>query len=588
MLRLPSKEEWHTTTSRKGKGLKVCKEDRAKIVQWVKDHPDVVASPIRRDTVWCKAPTPEDPDRKVKRNKLLRTISVRQLHNDLFKPEIGLPEIVQKHGRSQLSDTVLREIMPPEIRKMSKFLKETCCCRICESMNLKQNALKMWRREKKKELKVKWEELPEETTRSQKDAKEATTEELALFVAEGFSGDEDLHPTASAAALSIQCAPPAEFEGSGLTKLKCASSKCDLCPAFKRPAFELSVDDDSDTVHFLCFETKLSCSKHGVLTEGDECLACKKMKNPKKRGKISKKEHQMANEMAFQDFWAVCLKELQKFRMHLFQIKTNCKKFVTNVRRQAVKPGSVATQQDFAEALTIKHQKEVQAQHFGGNVTVSIEGYTVHFPKPDDQEKISFHFHSFLSDSKQQDSSTVDNHMDKLIKCLKKTGVLKDGGRLLCSSDGCAKQHKCSSALRFMSHLSYKHGVAIDRAIGCPGHGKCEVDAINGVDKNTIFRESMKIVQAPEETTQVRTKLLQTFTVNNVGDGRKYSAALNCKHVLEGKGAEGVKSMGKSAKREQGRGIERRHWHVRGLLEQLSDVRCKTVGGKSLIPVISR
>ena len=70
-------------------------------------------------------------------------------------------------------------------------------------------------------------------------------------MAEGFSGDKDLHPTASAAALSIQCAPPAEFEGTGLTKLKCASSKCDLSSAFKRPAFELSVDDGSDTVKFL-------------------------------------------------------------------------------------------------------------------------------------------------------------------------------------------------------------------------------------------------------------------------------------------------------------------------------------------------
>ena len=459
---------------------------------------------------------------------------------------------------------------------MSKFQKEMCCCRICESMNFKQDALNMWRRKKRKELRVKWEELPEGTTRGQRDAKETAAEELALFVAEAFCGEEDLHPTATAAALSIQCAPPAEFEGSGLTKLKCASSKCTDCPPFKRPAFELSVDDDSDTVIFCSYETKLSCSKHGVLTEGDECLACKNVKNPKKRGKISKKEHQMANEMAFQDFWAVHLKELQKFRMHNFQIKTNCKKFVTNVRRKAVKAGSVATQQDFAEALTIKHQKEVQAQHFGGNVTVSIEGCTVHFPNPDDQEKISFHFHSFLSDSKQQDSSTVDNHMGKLIKHLKKTSVLKNGGRILGSSDGCAKQCKCSSALRFMSHLSCEHGVAIDCAIGCPGHGKCEVDAINGVDKNTIFRESMKIVQAPEETTQVRTKVMQTFTVNNVRGGQRYSAALNCKHVLEGKGAEGVKSMGKSAKREKGRGIERRHWHVRGLLEQLSDVRCKT------------
>ena len=119
------------------------------------------------------------------------------------------------------------------------------------------------------------------------------------------------------------------------------------------------------------------------------------------------------------------------------------------------------------------------------------------------------------------------------------------------SSCGCAKQCKCGSALRFMSHLSFKHGVAFDCAIGCPGHGKCEVDEINGMDKNTIFRESLQIVQNPEETTQVRTKLMQTFTVNKVRGGTKCSAALNCKHVLEGKGGKGVKSMGKSAKRER-------------------------------------
>ena len=57
----------------------------------------------------------------MKRNKLLRTISVRVLQNDLFKPETGLPEIVLKNGVSQLSDTVLRRIMPPEVRKMSNF-----------------------------------------------------------------------------------------------------------------------------------------------------------------------------------------------------------------------------------------------------------------------------------------------------------------------------------------------------------------------------------------------------------------------------------------------------------------------------------
>ena len=82
----------------------------------------MVASPNRRDKVWCKAPTPDDPDRKEKRNKLMRTISVRVLHNDLFKPETGLPEIVMKGGVSQLSDTALRRIMPPEVKKISKFI----------------------------------------------------------------------------------------------------------------------------------------------------------------------------------------------------------------------------------------------------------------------------------------------------------------------------------------------------------------------------------------------------------------------------------------------------------------------------------
>ena len=70
---------------------------------------------------------------------------------------------------------------------MSKFLKETCCCRICESMNFKQYTFNMWRKKKKKELRVMWEELPEVTTRNQRDAKSAAAEELPLFVAEGFS-----------------------------------------------------------------------------------------------------------------------------------------------------------------------------------------------------------------------------------------------------------------------------------------------------------------------------------------------------------------------------------------------------------------
>ena len=124
-------------------------------------------------------------------------------------------------------------------------------------------------------------------------------------------------------------------------------------------------------------------------------------KNQKQRGKICRRSHQVLQECNFQEFWGDYFQELRKFRMHLFQVRTNCKKFVTGVRRQAVKAGSVAIQHDFTEALKIEHQKEVQSMHFGGNISVSIEGHTCHFPSPDDETKILFDFHSFLSDDLQ-------------------------------------------------------------------------------------------------------------------------------------------------------------------------------------------
>ena len=62
ILRLgnPTKKDWNTIVSRRGKGLKVKKEDREKIVKWVKEHPNVVNSPIARDTILCPAPTVAD------------------------------------------------------------------------------------------------------------------------------------------------------------------------------------------------------------------------------------------------------------------------------------------------------------------------------------------------------------------------------------------------------------------------------------------------------------------------------------------------------------------------------------------------
>ena len=400
-------------------------------------------------------------------------------------------------------------------------------------MTFKQDALNVWRRKKTKELKVKWEELPEGTTGSWRDTESAAVEELALFTAEGFFGDEDLYPTANAAALSIQFAPSADLMAQVWQNWS-AQAPSVLLVQLSRG---LLLNCPFLLLMTLTLSNLIVLKPNSLAVSVEWSLKAMSAWPAKEESKEERQDFQERAPNGRRAKCAVHLEELQKFRMSLHQMRSNCKKFVTNVRRKAVKPRSIAIWQDFAEALTTQHQKEVQAMHFGGIVTV-------HFPDPNDEKKILFH-------SKQQDSSTVDNHMDKLIKHLKKTGVLKDGGRNLGSSDGCAKQCKCSSALRFMSCLSFEHGVAIECAIGCLGYGKCEVGAINAVDKNTILRESLKTVQDPELTTPVRSKLLQTFTVSNVRGGKKCSAALNCKHVLEGKGAEGVNSMGNSAKRER-------------------------------------
>ena len=68
--------------------------------------------------------------------------------------------------------------------------------------------------------------------------------------------------------------------------------------------------------------------------------------------------------------------------------------------------------------------------------------------------------------------STVHFHMIKLIQHLMKKNILHRGGRLLGSTDGCAKQYKCSTAIYLMSMLAKSFDIVVDRALGAPGHGE--------------------------------------------------------------------------------------------------------------------
>ena len=90
----------------------------------------------------------------------------------------------------------------------------------------------------------------------------------------------------------------------------------------------------------------------------------------------------------------------------------------------------------------------------------------------EEESNTLFDFHSFLSDDNTQMACAVDTHMNKIIEELKGENILLDGRRILGTTDGYAKQCKFSTALYFMSYISYKHGLVVDRATCCPGHGR--------------------------------------------------------------------------------------------------------------------
>ena len=89
-----------------------------------------------------------------------------------------------------------------------------------------------------------------------------------------------------------------------------------------------------------------------------------------------------------------------------------------------------------------------------------------------------------------------------------------------------------------MAVLAYDYGLVIDRAISAASHGKSIVDAINGVDKNTIMRWLMRCVQDAEYAMEEEAKSMQVHSFNNSSDTpiKKYSAAADCKRVLEREG----------------------------------------------------
>lgn len=242
------------------------------------------------------------------------------------------------------------------------------------------------------------------------------------------------------------------------------------------------------------------------------------------------------------------------------------------LRKAALKPGDVETTRDYAERLSFKLDNEIMSLNFGNSVSLSMEGVSVrHFSKEktslflsdkftefDEKTDTSMEFHSHLSDSSIQNAGTTHQHMIVLFDILKKESFISEGSPLYCNTDGASKQYRCANALCYLSLLSTKYNINIDRAIGAPGHGKDLVDGLNAVDKHYL-KKIMRITKKPDET-NLDIKKINVHTVFNKD---KVSIAKESARLLRLDRTYGSFGASKHKKREVNRTVRERFYHVR-------------------------
>ena len=116
----------------------------AALHKWLLAHPHVVPSPIAKDCLKIKIAGSKET---LSTPKLLLQIPIRELHNDMIKSpdDGGLPEAFDANGNVIISDTTLRKLMPPQIKKMSHRHMIMCGCEVCIQASSFQASLNSWR-----------------------------------------------------------------------------------------------------------------------------------------------------------------------------------------------------------------------------------------------------------------------------------------------------------------------------------------------------------------------------------------------------------------------------------------------------------
>jgi hypothetical protein len=573
---------WSRTKSRKAtRGISA--DVRAKLIRWIVDHPHVIPSPISNDTLLVFNPVTQTKERVA---KLLLEIPVRELHNDLIKTVLdgGLAEAKSENGNVLISDTVLRNSLPPQLRPATERQKIMCGCEVCLSIRSHQSSLNAWRSRHARTMEADASAQPDAQLRV------AGQVRAASYKLEVFRNEGPWHPKPSDAIAEIQCnARP--YVGITHPHWMCVLGRCVNCPAYPVPQIESNFLDTAPSISFHQYVLYSKCTQHGSLQlYAKECAACNNLGEGTKKGKIQTRKHltllTRSIGVFMEDFY---LPALQKYKYHIAYVIILSKRFCGTMRDSNFKkiPLSVKTRRDYAERLSAVFTLEVQSGHFGNSRSLSIEGSSVEtfsaaeIDRFDSGEVLlsdlsqKMQFHSHFSDASRQDAATTHSHMVVLLNLLKSRGELKSGRTILFDeTDGCGKQYRCGNALYLLSVLSAQFQIVIDRAIGAPGHGKDIVDGLSATDKQ-FLRKKMCMIGTPEANDGT-----SRMAAHSMVENASKSLAEECVRLCSDESRiAGVKSHSKHVKREANATITRRNYHIQKIEDvSFTNVKMKATG----------
>ena len=487
------------------------------IFEWVLNHPHVISSPIHKDTVIVKVPTSNGQVLKERVGKLLLEISIRELHQDLLKPPpVGLTEVYCKLTKKCLiSESYLRNIIPPQLRPITFSQKQLCGCETCTVMKLIHTSLVKFR---KKLIQL---NNPQSrtVTRSSLSSADSFAKYCNYLNDNVLLVSNDISPIIS----SMTCPT---LDDSGLFKWNCVMNRCNLCPDHRPPTLESAPDSSLDNINYCTYKIQSKCKLHGILSPNtsfcqkcNDAISSDDMNVP---DKIVKRKEITSIDSTIDKFHTeVYIPMLKKYRYHMALVtilsKNHCKK--SRYNSFCRNRNWFFSERDYAERLVKQLDGEIQSDHFGDNPTLSIEGCTLQYHEDtnasldeDDQSKLSFDFHSHFSDYSKQDAATTFEHICAMFKVHEQVhGPINQNSVFLDHTDGCAKQYRSGNALYLLNVIALKYHIVIDRAIGAPGHGKSIIDGLNAVDKH--FLKKVMCMSGSNRADDLTTRMKMYATV---------------------------------------------------------------------------